>query len=357
MLRCAVRQERVELPDDVVRSPAALCTAAHVVQYLSQVDPEAASRVKARYKCFDRYGADTMAYAYAVGMAGAPSCANAALATLKDIGRKVNAYSAKLDGEKGEELAFAAHCNAAVVKGAEAYYANMFFGEELTWNLRDHHFLDTVKSLRSHLTRRVPGPKLILWAHNSHLGDASATDMGQRRGEINIGQLMRQEFGAKAVFNIGFTTHTGTVSAADDWDTPVQLKAVRKSMPGSYEHLFHRHAAGMRAACLPASGDALLQSTAGALAGMPEFVLDLRGGSPDLRAALEGPLLERAIGVIYRPVTERQSHYFSASLSRQFDAVVHLDTTSALHPLEKTGAWERDWRAREDAPETYPFAV
>ncbi|EFN51234.1 hypothetical protein CHLNCDRAFT_141247 [Chlorella variabilis] len=150
------------------------------------------------------------------------------------------------------------------------------------------------------------------------MGDARATDMGQRRGEVNIGQLMREEYGRGKVFNIGFTTHTGTVAAADDWDTPVQLKDVRKSMPGSWEHLFHK-------------------------AAMPEFALDLRSGSQDLRAALEGPLLERAIGVIYRPRTERQSHYFYASLSNQFDAVIHLDETSALTPLEKA--------------ETYPFAV
>jgi erythromycin esterase-like protein len=304
-------------------------SAAKVVEYLERADPEAARRAKSRYACFDSFGADTMAYAYAVGVGGATSCADAAVSILKEVVRNASEYGEALDGEKGQELAFAAQCNAAVVSGAEQYYRNMFFGDELTWNIRDSHFLDTVQAIRQHLSRRRPAddpPRLVLWAHNSHLGDARATDMGQRRGEHNIGQLCREAFGLKKVYNIGFTTHTGTVSAADDWDTPVQCKQVRKSMPGSYEHLFHK-------------------------AGMPEFALDLRGGSQDLQAALQGPLLERAIGVIYRPRTERQSHYFYCELPQQFDAIIHIDSTAALHPLEKTGRWETDWRAREDMPE------
>ncbi|EFN51233.1 hypothetical protein CHLNCDRAFT_141245 [Chlorella variabilis] len=136
-------------------------SAAKVVEFLSGVDQDAAIRAKARFQCFDRYGADTMAYAYAVGVGGAPSCANAALSVLKEVGRKADAQ--KLDGEYGEEAAFAARCNAAVVKGAEGYYRNLFFGEELTWNLRDAHFLETVKALDSHLSRRVEMPKLVLW--------------------------------------------------------------------------------------------------------------------------------------------------------------------------------------------------
>ncbi|PSC73112.1 erythromycin esterase [Micractinium conductrix] len=319
-------------------------SAAKVIEFLSVADPDAADIALKRYACFDRYGADTMHYAYAVGMGGAPSCAPAALAQLKEVVEKAAGYGAAIDGELGEELAFAARCNAAVVTGAEAYYRNMFFGEDLTWNLRDRHFADTVAAIRDHLSRPPgardkPGPwaggppaRLVLWAHNSHLGDASATDMGWKRGEINVGQLVRERLGLKATYNIGFTTNHGTVAAADDWDTPVQRKSVRKGMPGSFEHLFHK-------------------------CGMPEFALDLRQGSSDLREALEGPLLERAIGVVYRPRTERQSHYFYASLPAQFDCVVHVDDSLALTPLEKTGAWETDEHAREDAPETYPFGV
>ncbi|KAL4422753.1 hypothetical protein ABPG75_008950 [Micractinium tetrahymenae] len=305
-------------------------SAAHVVDFLQGADPDAAQRARSRYRCFDRFGADSMAYAYGVGVGGQPSCADAAVSTLREMLQKAGSYGERMDGAKGAELAFAAQCNAAVVKGAEMYYRNMFFGDELTWNLRDTHFLETVKAVREHLGRSAAQPpRLVLWAHNSHLGDASATDMGKHRGEINVGQLVRDHLGMRKAFNIGFTTHTGSVAAADEWDSPVQLKAVRKSLPASYEHLFHK-------------------------AGMPEFALDMRGGPQDLRDALEGPRLERAIGVIYRPRTERQSHYFYASLPRQFDAVIHLDETEALTPLEATGRWETDWEAREDAPETYP---
>eukprot|EP00887_Chlorella_sp_A99_P007234 scaffold2.g7234.t1 len=338
-----------------------------VVDYLCQVDPEAASRAAKRYQCFDRYGADTMAYAMAVGMRGAPGCADAAVGTLLELLRREAEYAPRLDGLLGEELAFQAKANAAVVKGAEGYYRNMFFGSDTTWNIRDSHFLSAVQMIAEHLEKRVTGPaKLILWAHNSHLGDARATDMGQRRGELNIGQLMRERYGEARVFNIGFTTHTGSVSAADEWDAPVARTAVRKSLPGSFEHLFHKADLA------------------------PEFALDFRRPPcPDLREALAGPLLERAIGVIYRPqasaaqqasgapaamaplltslphlarccclwhiqTTERQSHYFYAELSQQFDLVVHIDATTALRPLEPTEAWAYDW-ARQDTSETFPF--
>lgn len=251
---------------------------------------------------------------------------------LAEVRRRTAAFPDELNGELGEELAFQARCNADVVAGAEAYYRQMFFGDELTWNLRDQHFLRTVQAVEHHLSRRVDHPKLVLWAHNSHLGDARATDMGQRRGELNVGQLMRETYGEDKVVNVGFTTHTGSVAAVDEWESPVQLKQVRQSMPGSYEHLFHA-------------------------VGFPRFAVDLKGGSPELWEALEGPMLERAIGVIYRPRTERQSHYFYCNLPKQFDLVVHLDHTKALHPLEVSGPWESDWEAREDAPDTYPSGM
>ncbi|GAB4820204.1 hypothetical protein N2152v2_007250 [Parachlorella kessleri] len=341
-------------------------SAAKVIEYLEKVDPDAAATARSRYRCFDKFGADTMAvsdkevlrghtglqltrasqlfsfeevhpsplqYAYAVGVGRAPSCAEAAVAVLTDVMRRVGRHADEVDGVLGEELAFQARCNASVVKGAELYYRSMFFGDELTWNLRDRHFLSTVQAVEEHLAQRgVEHPKLVLWAHNSHLGDARATDMGQRRGELNIGQLMRETYGPDKVVSIGFTTHTGTVAAADEWDSPVQLKAVRPSMAGSYEAVLHS-------------------------AGLPRFALDLRGGPEELREALAGPMLERAIGVIYRPSTERQSHYFYCELPRQFDMVIHLDRTQALRPLELTGAWETEREAREDAPETYPYGL
>jgi erythromycin esterase-like protein len=164
--------------------------------------------------------------------------------------------------------------------------------------------------------------------------------MGQRRGEINLGQLMRERYGLDQVFNIGFTSHDGHVAAADEWDSPGQRKVVRASMPGSYEAIFHD-------------------------VGFPSFVLPLRDGGPttstavsEVREALAGPALERAIGVIYRPRTERQSHYFYAELPQQFDLVVHIDKTSAVQPLEPAHpSWQQEHLAKEDAPETYPFAV
>jgi erythromycin esterase-like protein len=202
-----------------------------------------------------------------------------------------------------------------------------------TWNIRDEHFLHTVRMVVDHMGRQAgAAPKVVVWAHNSHLGDARATDMGWRRNELNVGQLLRQAYGTELVVNVGFTTHTGTVTAADNWNEPADLKTVRMSMPGSYERLLHS-------------------------AGLPAFLLDFRHGADELKKALHGPLLERAIGVVYKPRTERQSHYFYAELPSQFDIVVHLDETKALQPLEKVGPWATDKHIREDAPETYPFGV
>lgn len=219
----------------------------------------------------------------------------------------------------------------------------MYFGDELTWNLRDTHFAATINRIIDHLARRMAArshhtehPKLVIWAHNSHLGDARATDMGKRRGEVNLGQLMRERYGDEEVFSIGFTTHAGTVAAADDWGGEGEKKKVRKSMPGSYENLFHS-------------------------VGLPRFALNFKSdpeAAEEAKVALGGPLLERAIGVIYRPQTERQSHYFYASLPEQFDMVVHVDHTNAVWPLEPAHAsWEERHLAKEDVAETYPFGV
>jgi erythromycin esterase-like protein len=183
---------------------------------------------------------------------------------------------------------------------------------------------DTVDALVAHLKRHGREPKLVVWAHNSHLGDARATEMGAR-GELNVGQLLRQKYGAETVL-IGFTTYTGTVTAATEWDDPGERKHVRPALPDSYELGFHQ-------------------------VGIPRFFLDLRNGAGST-ALLSKPRLERAIGVIYRPETERVSHYFRADMREQFDGVFHFDETRAVEPLEPPERWHE-----VEPPETYPSGI
>jgi erythromycin esterase-like protein len=193
----------------------------------------------------------------------------------------------------------------------------MFRGGVQSWNLRDQHMVETLEELMAHLERRSGPAKVAVWEHNSHLGDNRATEVGQA-GQLNVGQLMRERHGGDTLL-VGFTTYTGTVTAASDWDGPAERKHVRRALPGSWEQLFHEQ-------------------------GQPAFLLDT--------ADIRGRRLERAIGVVYRPETERISHYFNARLADQFDAVIHLDETHALEPLERTSQWERG-----ELPETYPWGV
>jgi erythromycin esterase-like protein len=220
---------------------------------------------------------------------------------------------------------FYAHQNAKTVKDAAEYYRSMFSGRASSWNLRDRHMVDTLHALQDHLTGQRGDPaKLVVWEHNSHIGDARATEVAAR-GELNVGQLVREHLGTDCR-NLGFTTYCGTVTAADDWGGPAQRKSVRPALSGSVEELFHE-------------------------VGQKEFLLFF-GAAPHAAETLRAARLERAIGVIYRPDTERQSHYFQARVSDQFDAVVHIDDTRAVEPLERTAGWEQG-----EAPETYPFAV
>src|SRR6185503_12624449 len=212
------------------------------------------------------------------------------------------------DGRVADDEFFFAEQNARLVKNAEEYYRSMFRSRVESWNRRDAHMAETLEALAAHLESRGSVAKIVVWEHNSHLGDARATEIGEA-GEFNVGQLVRQRYGEEAVL-VGFTTHHGTVTAASDWDAPAERKRVRSALHGSYEALFHD-------------------------SGIPAFLLDLRAGAA-LTGALEAPRLERAIGVIYRPDTERTSHYFAASLPRQFDAVLHYDRTRAVEPLETT---------------------
>jgi erythromycin esterase-like protein len=200
----------------------------------------------------------------------------------------------------------------------------MFRGRVSSWNIRDRHMAETLDGLVAHLERQGNQAKVVVWEHNSHLGDARATEMGDA-GELNVGQLVRERYGRDSVL-IGFTTYTGTVTAASDWGASAELKRVRPALSESYEALFHN-------------------------TGLPRFLLNLRDGS-EVVTELRKPRLERAIGVIYRPDTERMSHYFRARLPDQFDAVIHIDETRAVEPLERTARWETD-----ELPETFPSAL
>ena len=295
-----------------------------VLGYLDKTDPEAAARARYRYGCFDDFGEDTHAYGYAAGFGLRDSCEREAIEQLVELQRQASEAARRDGGVAADEL-FYAEQNARLVKNAEEYYRTMFRGRVSSWNLRDRHMADTLDALAGHLSARGQRAKVVVWAHNSHLGDARATDMGAG-GEWTLGQLARARHG-RAVVNVGFTTYAGTVTAASNWDEPPQRKRVRAGLPESYEALFHD-------------------------VGVPRFFLGLRDAPEHLALGLRQQRLERAIGVIYRPETERISHYFGARLPDQFDAVIHVDETRAVEPLERTAGWETG-----DAPQTYPVAV
>jgi erythromycin esterase-like protein/predicted phosphoribosyltransferase len=287
-----------------------------VVSYLEQIDPEAARRARERYSCFDHFGPDPQVYAYEAGMAGAEPCEQQAIEQLMEL--RARAAEATSGDLLEQDEHFYAEQNARLVVNAEEYYRAMFRGGARSWNLRDQHMAQTLEALVEHLERtRGEPPKLVVWEHNSHVGDARATELG-RAGELNVGQLARERYREQALL-AGFTTYSGTVTAASQWGGPAERKRVRPALPGSWEALFHERQA-------------------------PRFQA--------VAADLKGTRLERAIGVIYRPETERQSHYFHARISAQFDLVFHFDETTAVEPLEITSEWELG-----ELPETYPWGV
>jgi erythromycin esterase-like protein len=294
-----------------------------VIDYLDHEDSEAAARARARYECLQPYAGESSAYGQAVLLGVGEPCRRRVVEQLVELRRRAGEYLLR-DGLVAEDEYFFAEQNAAVVANAEEYYRTMFGDRAGSWNLRDRHMADTVDQLLAHLDRHGGTSRIVVWAHNSHVGDARATEMATR-GELNIGQLMRERHGRDAV-NVGFTTYTGTVTAASEWGGPAERKRVRAALSDSYEALLHR-------------------------THLPDFLLcPLATG--DSGRALREPRLHRAIGVIYRPETERQSHWFSASLAAQYDALVHLDSTRAVEPLERTPTWEL-----EEPPETYPTAL
>jgi erythromycin esterase-like protein len=285
------------------------------------VDPAAARRARDRYGCFEHFGTDAQSYGYAATLGLSTSCEREVLAQLLELRARAADYMNR-DGFVAEDDYFFAEQNARLVRNAEQYYRSMFAGRTDSWNLRDTHMMETLDALVTWTRRRSGSARAVVWAHNSHLGDARATQMGEW-GELNLGQLARQRHGGD-VYIVGFTTHTGTVTAAQDWDAPAERRQVRPSLRGSYERLFHEHE-------------------------LPAFLVLLQG--EPVRSVLSAPRLERAIGVVYKPETERASHYFRARLSGQFDAVIHVDATTALNPLER---WSRE---DADLPETFPTGV
>jgi erythromycin esterase-like protein len=282
-----------------------------VIDYLADVDPDAAALARERYGCLTPWSRDPALYGRLAISEGYARCRAPVIEMLRELlGRRLS-YA----GEDGDEWLDAA-ANARLVKNAEEYYRVMYEGPAESWNLRDTHMFETLCQL---LDAKGPQAKAVVWAHNSHIGNAAWTEMGQIRGELNIGQLVKERFGDGARL-IGLGTHHGTVAAATDWDGGMEIKTVRPALPGSQEELCHA-------------------------VGLPSFLLDLRDEGPEkLRAALLTPRLERFIGVIYRPETERWSHYSDAMLARQFDAWVWFDETRAVTPLPgvETGVGEDD---------------
>jgi erythromycin esterase-like protein len=291
-----------------------------VLEYLDRIDPGAAASARRRYECLEVYAEEPERYGVAAAYGLEPQCREQVLTALLDIQRMAATY-ARLDGRVAEDQYFYAEQNARIVANAERYYRAMIDYSASTWNLRDEHMTDTLERLLHHLARERGRAKAVVWAHNSHVGTADATSMGLR-GETNIGALSRHRYGEDCVA-IGFSTYAGSVTAASDWHAPEEHKRVLPARSDSYEYIFHS-------------------------LGIARFWVPLRPHRPYLRG-LPVEARERAIGVIYRPDTELQSHYFHARLIDQFDAIYHFDVTRAVIPLERSGLWREG-----EPPETYP---
>jgi erythromycin esterase-like protein len=296
-----------------------------ILTYLDRVDPDAAARARHRYACFEHFGEDGQAYGYATATSLTESCEQEAIRQLLDLQAEALEYRRALDDF------FSAEQNARLIRNAERYYRSMYRGRVSSWNLRDRHMAETLAALERHLAAERRPAKLVVWAHNSHLGDARFTDMRRRR-EINLGQLVREAYGEDDVRLIGFSTNLGTVTASHDWDEPGRRMRVRPALPGSYESVFAACAARRQLAA---------------------FYLPLRGDER-VREALGEARLQRAIGVIYRPETERASHYYPVELPRQFDAMIHVDETTALRGLDPGEHWHR---GVEEVPGTFPTGI
>jgi erythromycin esterase-like protein len=290
-----------------------------VIAYLDDHDPEAAEGARERYSCFDMVSMEGHEYGRALTTDLRADCEAPVIDQLVEL-QRLRADLLSGDGWLAEDDFFFAEQNARLILNAEQYYRQMFRGALSSWNIRDTHMAQTLEDLVNHLDRSDGSARVVVWAHNSHVGDARATYLGHR-GELSLGQLVRQRW-PRDSFLIGLTTDHGRVTAASEWGGPAERKQVRAALPDSYEHVFHQ--LGHRAFVMPL----------GPARGIP------------------GNLLQRAIGVIYRPQTERASHWLRADIHNQFDAVIHIDKTTALEPLERTPLWDLS-----EPPETYPSGL
>jgi erythromycin esterase-like protein len=270
------------------------------------------------------FGNEPQKYGQSLALGLAPDCEKEVLAQLVDLVRLRDDFLTT-DGISAEEAQFDAEQNARVVAHAEEYYRTMYRGGVSTWNLRDHHMADTLESVARHVERRGRSGKIIVWAHNSHVGDSAAMTHREEREETTVGHLCRARHPDDTII-IGFTTFDGSVTAASEWGGVAERKLLRPGLAFSYELLFHQ-------------------------TNVPRFllILDELG---EATSALHEPRLERAVGVVYRPETERWSHYFEVRLAEQMDAIIHVDRTRAIEPLERTALWDRG-----EMPETYPTGL
>jgi erythromycin esterase-like protein len=290
---------------------------AAVINYLDKVDPQAAKKARQRYSCLDRFANSSFSYSSIENL-----CEMEIVKQLIELREHALEYSNK---SLNDEEFFSAEQNAILIKDAQQYYRSLYYGEPLSWNLRDSHMAETLEDLAQYIEKKRGRPaKIVVWAHNSHIGDARATEMIER-DELNLGQIMREKYDQETLL-IGFSTYQGTVTAASDWDAPEECKIVLPAMKGSIENIFHH-------------------------TGIDKFILPFRHNT-ELTAALNHPYLQRFIGVIYRPQTEYLSHYYHALIAQQFDAVIYIDQTSAVKPLETNLRWQRG-----EVDDTYPFGL
>ncbi len=292
-------------------------------KYLEKTDPEAAEVAKQRYSCFDDFKKELQYYGYATTFGLTKSCEEVVSEQLIDLNKKFHRYL-KENGSAADEF-FYIEQNALLVKNAEKYYRSMFDSRDASWNVRDMHMAETLGNLAKYLTKKLHyNAKIIVWAHNSHVGDARATESGSH-GQLNLGQLVREKYDRKSVL-IGFLTYSGTVTAASAWDDIAERRMIRPAIYNSYEYFLHN-------------------------IGISDFFIIFRD-MEEMASIIDNNLLERAIGVIYAPQTERTSHYFYANLPKQFDAVIYLDNTTAITPLETTAVWHKG-----EVFETFPSGL